>query len=213
MEDSMAYTVPPGTSRVRPTVVTVAASLLGLAAVDQLVSAGVGASVLGTMRDAYQRAYEGAADADTVVTVMNATTIVTIAVGVVIAMALGILALLNARGKQPARIISWVLGGLYLCCATFSLAGNALSSAFTPNSSGTGSPDAAEVTKIVNDALPSWYSAASLALSVISLLAVLGAVVLLALPAANGYFRKPAQQWEPPLPPQQWEPPFPPTGR
>ena len=45
--------------------------------------------------------------------------------------------------------------------------------------------------------LPSWYEPLSTVLTVISLLAILGAVILLALPASNAYFRKAQPAWDP----------------
>ena len=197
----MAYTVPYGTPRVRPAVVTAAVALLGLAVVGQVVGAGLTMSIAGTMRDAYLEAYQGSEmGADQMATIMNVSTIASAIISLVVATAMAALAILDAKGKQPARIVTWVLGGLYSCCMTFSLTGNLIGSAFMPKSTGGSEPDPTEVTRIVNDALPSWYPSVSMALSVIGLLSVLSAVILLALPAANAYFRKPAQEWEPPVP-------------
>ena len=197
----MAYTIPPAESRQRPSVVTLGVSALCVAAFAQVVNAALGFAVLGDQRAGYRKAYAGVTNGDQIVTATVGVTAGVLALTVVVAIALGVLALLDARGIRPARIITWVVGGLYLCCATLSLAGGAVSSQFSSAQRGTGNgPDPAEVTRIVKEAIPSWYSPTSVTLSALALLCVLGTVILLALPDANAYFRKPAQEWEPPVP-------------
>ena len=45
---------------------------------------------------------------------------------------------------------------------------------------------------------PSWIGSASTALSIITLLLALAAVITLALPASNAFFRRPEPEWTPP---------------
>jgi hypothetical protein len=50
----------------------------------------------------------------------------------------------------------------------------------------------------VLDAYPPWYQPVTLTISILSILCLLGAIILLALPAANAFFRKPVPEWTPP---------------
>jgi hypothetical protein len=61
-------------------------------------------------------------------------------------------------------------------------------------------PDPAEVQRRLEAGLPGWYNPITTTLSVISLLALLGALILLALPASNPFFRKRTAAEEPPMP-------------
>jgi hypothetical protein len=75
-----------------------------------------------------------------------------------------------------------------------------MSSSMNLDSSTTGAgnvPSNTEVQDAINGALPSWYEPLSTVLTVISLLAILGAVILLALPASNAFFRKVQPAWDP----------------
>ena len=112
-----------------------------------------------------------------------------------------------------------MLGGISLCCSGFGLAGTALTSSMNLDSAGTDRRP---------ERRPRWSAGStrrcrpgtsrlSTTLTVISLLAILGAVILLALPASNAYFRKPAAAVGPvdasiPYPPSG-QPPYPQTGQ
>ncbi|MBT8224197.1 MAG: hypothetical protein HKP61_01655 [Dactylosporangium sp.] len=196
----MAYTIPPTAPSPRPGVVTAGAGLVGLVAVLQLLSALMSLIVAGDLGEVYEQAFEGESGGDTAVSVAMATSYITIGINIIIGAALGVLASLNAKGKQVARIITWVVGGLYLCCSSVGLAFTAAGSAMT-STGDTGGVDSAEFERLMNDLVPSWYSPMSTTVSVVSVIAMVAAVILLALPAANVYFRKPVQQWEPPIPP------------
>ena len=52
----------------------------------------------------------------------------------------------------------------------------------------------------LEEALPSWVTPVSLLLGVLSLISLITALILLALPKANAFFRKPTAAWEPPTP-------------
>jgi hypothetical protein len=120
--------------------------------------------------------------------------------GLILAIGLVLLAIFNNRGKNASRIVTWVVGGLFLCCSglglMLTLAGSVL---------GTGSPDDAnlpdqsDIQQMLNERLPSWYTPVSTTLAVISFLALMAALILLALPSANGFF-KPRPGWQPPMP-------------
>src|SRR4051794_6707865 len=118
---------------------------------------------------------------------------------VLFAAGLTVLAIFNNRGKQGSRITTWVVGGLALCCNGFAVLGNAATRSMTLDSgSNSTGPSSAEVERQLNAALPSWYNGATVTLALIALLCLLGAIILLALPASNAFFRKvPAAGFDP----------------
>ncbi|MCZ7426423.1 hypothetical protein O7607_11820 [Micromonospora sp. WMMA1949] len=190
----------PGTPpRTRPGVVTLSSWLLILVAAIQVVNLIVALAVVGKIRDVLTDAYagtsaEGAAD------IAYAFSLITAVVSLLIAAGLVVLALLNNRGKNGSRITTWVLGGILFCCT-----GGGLLTGLTGGMTGSGTtsgdmPSAEEIQRRLDDALPSWYTPVNLLLGLIALLALLAALILLALPKANEFFRKPKAGWEPPVP-------------
>ncbi|MGX6604469.1 hypothetical protein ACWKSP_20390 [Micromonosporaceae bacterium Da 78-11] len=189
---------PASPPRVRPTTVTIATYLLYLVAAFQLVNAIIALTTYGPLSDAVKDAYAGtdAEGADVAVTLV-------LVIGAVINILLGagfaILSIFNGRGRNAARIVTWVIGGLSLCCVGAGLSGNALASSM--NAGATTGPSQSEVESRINAALPSWYTPLSTTISVLVLLAILATIILLALPASNEFFRKPtAGGWDPSVP-------------
>lgn len=183
----------------RPGSVTISSYLLYLYAALGLIGVIVGLSVVGTTSDVYREAYEGtsAEGAETFVTV---TSVVVAVVGLLFAAAFVVLAIFNNRGKNASRIVTWVLGGISLCCSGISLASTAFTNSMNFDTGDGDVPDASEIQRRLEDALPGWYMPVSITITVISLLALLVALILLALPPSNEFFRKPAPAWEPPVP-------------
>jgi hypothetical protein len=203
----------PGT---RPATVTYASWLLYLVAALQLIGIPVALLVLGPTRNAVRDVVASDPNTSSVAsTIETATTIgvvVGVAFGLLFAAAWVVLGMLDARGKNVARIVTWVLGGVFLCCTGFGLIGNAIGNAFSGLGGNTGGVNQADVQNKINEALPGWYQPVTITLGLVEFLAMLGAVILLALPASNAYFRRPVQQtWEPPLPGSAYPPP-PPSG-
>ncbi|MDG4762910.1 hypothetical protein O7632_02090 [Solwaraspora sp. WMMD406] len=186
--------------RARPSTVTISSYLLYLIAALQIVSLIMALAVMGPMREAYDDALDGT-DMEGTGAIVTIILIVTAIFGLVVAAGLVVLAVLNNRGKNPARIVTWVLGGIYLCCSGGGLAlgaaGNALPTTTTTSPDG---PDLEQVERDVQAALPGWYEPLNNLISVVALLALLAALILLALPPSNEFFRKPAVAWEPPVP-------------
>ncbi|MBU8858166.1 MULTISPECIES: hypothetical protein [unclassified Micromonospora] len=189
----------PGTPpRTRPGVVTLSSWLLILVAVIQVLNLIVALTVVGTIRDVLTEAYagtsaEGAAD------IAYAFSLVTAVASLLIAAGLVVLALLNNRGKNGSRITTWVLGGILFCCTGGGLL-SGLAGGMT-GGGGTGDvPSSEEIQRRMEDALPSWYTPVNLLLGLVALLALLAALILLALPKSNEFFRKPKAGWEPPVP-------------
>lgn len=195
----MAYPAAPAPAqRVRPSTVTISSWLLYLVAAVQVVSAIATFAGIGQIREIYTDAYAG--------TDMEGVGETTVTIGIIggsvvallLAVGLVVLAIFNNKGKNASRITTWVIAGIGVCCTGLGAAG----SAFTGSMGSTGGanvPDPAEVQERVNEAVP-WLEPSQMITNVIALLALLAVIILLALPPSNDFFRKPAQQWEPPTP-------------
>lgn len=202
----MSYPTQPAAqpAGVRPTTVTAATWLLIVVAALFVVNAIIAIATAGTVGDVYREAYEDTEFTEGIGTI---TTFANAAFNLLLAAGFVVLALFNYRGKNPARIVTWVIGGLALCCTGASLAMTGMMDAVQPTEI-EGVPDPSELQRMLNDALPGWYEPVTWAVTIISLLALLGALILLALPASNEFFRRrPSQETEPPPPP-----PYPQTG-
>lgn len=217
---------PAPAAKQRPGSVTISSYLLYLVAALQVIGFLINLPVIGPTNEVYKEAYAGTELADAAGTFGTIGFILTGVIFLIIAIGLVILAVFNSKGKNASRIVTWVLGGIFLCCAGLSvvvgLAGGAMGA---PGASTDPSlPDPEEVQRMLDERLPGWYVPLSTALSVISLLALLVALILLALPASNDFFRRPQPVWEPPVPGSAYpgypptppaggsEPPYPPTG-
>jgi hypothetical protein len=183
------YPVAPG-ARPRPATVSTSSYLLFGVAALMLLEAVLSLSVIGRTLDVAREVYAGTTAEGTEGVIVGVSVIGTI-VNVIVAAGLVILALLNNRGRNAARITTWVVGGISLCCGGVGLAGSALTNSFTMQSPNAGTPDPAEFERRLNAALPSWFGPVTTLLGVLILLASLAALILLALPASNDYFRKP----------------------
>ena len=188
--------------RVRPALVTIAVWLLFLAAALQFIALVVQVSQVGTIADTYEAAYRGTGGEETMRTGAIVGSIGGAALGALFGIAYLILAIFNNRGKNPARITTWVLAGIGLCCGAVGVIGSAASSSFNFGNSDSNMPDPADVQRQLSDALPSWFRPLTITLGVITLLALLAVIILLALPPANEFFRKPQPAWQPPAYPQ-----------
>jgi hypothetical protein len=183
---------PPGTVRI-------SSYLLYATAALQLISLVVTLATLSDVRAAYNDAYAGTTMADTSDTLAVIATVGGGIVALIVAIGMVVLGFLNLRGKNAARIVTWVVGGLFvLCCGIGSLltaAGGAMNI-----DSGADAPDSADLQAKIDAATPSWYGAVSTTLLIIPILLVLGTLILLALPASNQWFKPKAATWEPPTP-------------
>jgi hypothetical protein len=129
-----------------------------------------------------------------------------ITVGVVLASVLSLLfaalllglALGNLRGSNAARIATWVVSGLGLLCGCCGLVGVIGQGSLA---GGTAARTADELGRALVDAYPSWWLALNGGLSAAQALGYIAVAVLLALPAANAYFGRPAPQRQPPSTP------------
>ncbi|HEX6967571.1 MAG TPA: hypothetical protein VF174_01905 [Micromonosporaceae bacterium] len=196
----------------RPGSVTIASYLLYLVAALQLLQFAVSLPVIGTIQAVYEDAYAGTEMAEVAGTVGIVGLIVGGVVSLIIAIGLVVLAVLNNQGKNPARIVTWVLGGIAVCCFGLSLVSQAIGGTFTAGLPGEPDmPDPAEVQRMLDERMPGWYAPVNTAIGVVSLIALLVALILLALPASNEFFRKPRPTWEPPVPGSPY-PGYPPSN-
>lgn len=180
----------------RPTVVTVSSYLLYLSTAAAIVSAVLALTTIGAMRRVYGDLYSGTASSG-MESAIVAASVVGVVLNILFAAALAIMAIYNNRGRQGARITTWVLGGIFLCCSGFGLLGSAATSGMNLDAGNNAGPSPREVEERLAQELPGWYTPISTTLTVLVVLALLGALILLALPAANAYFRKPQVAWDP----------------
>ncbi|NYT95393.1 hypothetical protein [Salinispora sp. H7-4] len=182
--------------RVRPGIVTISSYLLFFYAALALLDVVVALTHLGGTREVYKDAYAGTPQEGTegaAVFIVAAMSVV----GLLFAVGIVVLALLNNRGMNPARIITWVVGGIALCCVGVGLAFSAAGSVLETDVSGdVVSPE--ELNRRLDEVLPSWHE--PVLTGALGAIALLVALILLALPQSNEFFRKPQQQWEPPVP-------------
>jgi MFS family permease len=196
----MGYEVP-ATRPVRPPVVTAAVACLFILAGVQIISAIVALVTYGDIIDAVRRYADTVDSGDAVVLSTQFGQIVGIAFAALFAVGFAVLGLFVGRGKNPARITAWVVLGISLCCNAFGVIGSALGGLFSGAGSGSGNTiDAEELQRRVEAATPGWATGTTYTMLGISILAALAAVILLALPAANEFFRKVEPVWEPPVP-------------
>ncbi|MEV1142590.1 hypothetical protein [Micromonospora sp. NPDC049799] len=185
-------------ARVRPAVVTISSYLLIFYAVLSVLSLIVALSTLSKIQDVYRDAFAGT-DAEGAESVATIAGIGGGVISLLFAVGLVVLALLNMRGKNGARITTWVVGGIAVCCTGVGLAGSAVGNSLGGQNTGN-VPSQDEINRRLDEALPSWYEPVTTLLAVLGILSLLAALILLALPKANEFFRKPQQAWEPPVP-------------
>lgn len=205
----MSYTPPPGGFNVpvqyagqnpRPAPVTIASMLLYVTAVLLVLSTALSIFTITSISeaeliDAIMTDPAMTDDiAETTASVAVATVWISAILSLIIALVFVLCGLFVARGKQWARVTSWVFAGIaVLCCGAGSLVGLAAGGL----TGGNASQDA--MTEALSGDMPGWVSTINAGvLPVLWLLIGLAIIILLALPPSNGFFRKPEQQWTPP---------------
>lgn len=197
----MSTAVPASAPRARPSTVTIAVALLLGAAAIELISSILSIAYAGKIADGAKKALGNSSQAGAAPGLAIGSSIGAI-VGFLIIVGLVLLAYFVSRGAQVARILTWVLGGIALCCTVVgfgtTLAGSALwdqSRKQDPTL-----PTWDEYQRAMYSEVPGWYKPVTTLLGVLLVLAILLAIILLAMPASHPYFRKPQQEWEPPIP-------------
>jgi amino acid transporter len=183
----------------RPATVTVAGLLMLVVALCSVIYLVASLAVIGAFTDLFAEAFAGT-DAEGSEGVLATVSVVLPSVAyLLIAVTLLILTVFNNRGRNGSRIATWIVGGVAACCCGI----NMLSTAFTDlGAAGTGSPDfpdAGEIERLYSEHVPGWYDPTTITVIVVSLLALVVALILLALPASNEFFRRRPEP-EPPTP-------------
>lgn len=190
----MSYAVPPP-PKTRPSAVDTASTLLWVVVATQVISLIVALlpnDKLSAALDEFNRDHPDFQGSETFTLIAG---IIGVGITTAIAVSLGVLAVFLRRGSQPARVTTWVLGGLLALCQVCGLAGTALSSSMSGN---TDNAEFDEYTRIIEENTPAWQTTANVILTLIALGALIAVIVLLALPASNDYFRKQQEVWVPP---------------
>lgn len=169
--------------RSRPGTVTAATWLLLLVAALFIVEFIATVAVSGTISDVYREAYQGYEELEGTEGVQTASVVGAAALRLLLAIVLVVTAIFNHRGSNPSRIVTWVVGGIALCCAGLGLALGALLSGVQMDE--TQGPDPAEVQRMLEAALPDWYNPLTVTTMLISLPALIVALILLALPPSK----------------------------
>jgi hypothetical protein len=209
----VSYDVP---QRSRPGSVTAAGYLLFLVAALIAIDAVVGFATAGTIQDAARKAYESAGipNADQLSSAAVIGGIVGGVVYLLLAAGLVVLGVLDLRGKNPARIVTWVLAGIGVLCFCFGAVGGAVSRSVMNGlpSRSTNGVNPSDLARQIAQAEPSWLVPTQTTIAIINVIALILVIILLALPASNAYFR-PAPLAEPGFP--TYPPPYgaqPPAG-
>jgi hypothetical protein len=198
----VSYAVPasPG-PKVRPAVVTAAGYLLFLVAVLLIINALLPLASLSKVVDATREAYAKSTNPtpDAMASITQAAAIAGVVIAILFGVLFFILGSLNLRGKQPARILTWVFGGLGVLCTGCGLGTSGLSGRLTSGTNASG-VDVKAATDQINAAKPSWLTPVSTTLAALILIALIAAIILLATPQSNAYFRKEQPAFDPAFP-------------
>ncbi|GIJ22255.1 hypothetical protein [Micromonospora lutea] len=193
----------------RPAAVMLAVATLAVMALGALVFAMIGlASIDGTV-DRFRSTAGAEADpgqVDAVVGLLRASVVVSAVLSIFAGLLLVVLTLGLAARLPAARVATWVVAGLGVFCGCGGLVTlivqRAVPLEFRDNL-GT-----AELLALVSDAHPAWWIPLTAALSIAQVLGYLVVAVLLALPAANAWFRRRPAPQRPASPHQPSTPPF-----
>jgi hypothetical protein len=181
----------------RPSTVTTAGYLLIGIAILSLVGLITALASYPTVRDVYAQAYKGTPMESS----SDALAVVFLVVSIVSVLLFGggaaVLAPLVLKGKQAARIITWVLTGLVVCCQGGGLASSGISTS-TFGRGNTNGVDMQQVQKQLTEGLPDWIRPVQLASGALLVILAIVVIILLALPSSHPYFRKQPEQWAPP---------------
>jgi hypothetical protein len=207
----MSYTMPPSGYSVpepvrpsRPGTVSAASGLLYLLALISLVITALSVYSVSLLdASTFQQIYEDSgmseSDAEAAASIASTIAYVSAVPWILFAILFLVVAIFVGKGKQWARITTWVIAGITsLCCFGFGLLGNAAGSALSGMGGQSGGVSQEDVTRKIQEAQPDWLPAATMAVYGLGLLASLVVIVLLLLPPSHPYFRKPEPQWTPP---------------
>jgi hypothetical protein len=181
-------------ARPRPATVTAAAAIMIFMGVAGLVNAVVGLAAIGGVvdrfRDAAQATGASKSDIDGLAGLAWGTVITGAVLSVLFAVLLIALGVGNLRGRNGARIATWVVSGLGLFCGCCAFLAVVSQSALSWNISTDNTTE--DLTQALTDAYPGWWIGLNGVVSVGQALGYLLVALLLVLPASHPYFRREA---------------------
>ncbi|WP_203716232.1 hypothetical protein [Asanoa siamensis] len=196
-----------------PGVVRAAAAVLSLMAIGGLAYGAIGLALMPGIVDNFQNAAAAAglpsADIDGGTTVLRGVPMAAAFVSVVATVLLAVLAVGTLRGNPAVRIATWIV------CALGLVSGGLAAVFGFVQQAGSFGDEA--VLAAMGEAHPGWWPWTSVALSLLQALGYVVVALLLATPAANGYFRRtpaagaPTPPPPPPVDPTDWQRPDPPA--
>lgn len=185
--------------------VTLAGVLMILTAALALVGAIIILATVGQVVDRF-RAEAALSDASQTDIDNLAAGIQAIMIGTAVLMVIGAILLVGLafgvlHGSNVARILTWLVLALGLvcgCCGILSTVGQTNVTSF--GTANTNNQVADDLGRALQDAYPTWWLVFNGSVSALQMVGYIAIAVLLALPAANAYFRKQPQppQWQPP---------------
>ncbi|MGN9908150.1 hypothetical protein ACTMTJ_11450 [Phytohabitans sp. LJ34] len=198
-------------TRPRPATVTAAAAIMIFMGAAGLVNAVVGLAAIGGVVDRFREAAQATGASDSDIDGLAGLAWGTVIAGAVLAVLFGGLLIAlgvgNLRGRNGARIATWIVSGLGLFCGCCGLLAVVSQSALTWNVSTDSRTE--DLTQALTDAYPGWWIGLNGVVSAGQALGYLVVALLLALPASHPYFRR---QVEPVAPtPPTTAPPLPVT--
>ncbi|MEV0267269.1 hypothetical protein AB0H43_00645 [Hamadaea sp. NPDC050747] len=199
---------PPAVQPVRkaPAVVVTAAIVLFVLGLLGLINGIVSLASLGSTVDRFRVLADGLGVSpqkiDDQITQLRVQTILGGVIGLLIALVLLALAYFLLKGSNAARITTWVLCGLGALCSCCSGVGLIfLANLDRINVEGDQqAQEQVDLARAMADAVPGWQVGFGGTAAVLQLLGYLAVAILLAMPAANAFFRKVIPGWQPPAP-------------
>lgn len=186
----------------RPTVVTIAAVILAVLALVNLVHAIVSLLAISNTVNRFRvRAVaEGLppTDIDQFVTSIRVLFVVSALITFAFAVVLAALAWGVLQGSRPARIVTWIVCGLGVLCGCCGVCSAGSLGFGNMSTRPTATDDMTRASHALIDSFPGWLTSLSGGSAVLQVLGYIATAVLLALPAAHVFFRKPEPSWQPP---------------
>ncbi len=200
---SYALAPPPEREPGRPVAVTLASLIMcviaGLALVSAITTLAAMGSIVAGFRERAAGTDATPADIDNLAAAVRVISIVAAIVLLIVAVALVALAVGNLRGSNLSRILTWVLCGLGVLCGCCGVVGTLGEARAVFSTSDTAATPAEQLGQALSESYPGWWLGVNGTLSGLGLLGYIAVAVLLALPTANAFFRKPAPPtWQPP---------------
>lgn len=165
--------------------VTVASGLLYMIAVLELGSVALTAYII--------HLFFGVIDADTTdfsdsgrpgTGLATTVVVIVVVIGAIFSIGYAILGFFDYRGSNAARIVTWVIGGVTLCCS----GGSVGNTSFVHTDTGASSSTTTFDTDLTN-AIPGWTLVTARVLGAVVLLSIIAVIILLVMPASNAYFK------------------------